>query len=328
MSAPISLGHVIAARKAIAPYLRPTPLMSYPALDRAVGAQVYVKREDTQPIGAFKIRGGVNLLVNLSEAERGRGLVTASTGNHGQSIARASRLFGARCRVVVPEGANPLKVQAMEDQGAEVVFHGAAYDECRAHAESLAEREGMRYVHASNEPMLIAGVGTQVLEVLEEVPDLDVLLVPLGGGSGAAGACVVAAGLGGRTRVIAVQSRESPAGYESWRARRIVSCDNNTIAEGLATGTGYELPLAILWELLDDFVLVSDEQIREAIFVYLDRCRTLAEPAGAATLAAALERRSELEGRKVGLILSGANITVAQLRGVMADFSSDDPARG
>jgi len=326
MQTPITLQHVLEARKVIAPHLRPTPLASYPALDRILGADVYVKREDTQPIGAFKIRGGVNLLVNLSEAERQRGLITASTGNHGQSIARACRMFGARCVVVVPEGANALKVRAMEDLGAGVIAHGASYDEARAHAEDLAERESMRYVHASNEPLLISGVATETLELLEEVPDLDVLLVPLGGGSGAAGACVVATGLGGRTRVIAVQSEAAPAGYESWRAGRIVSRPCATLAEGLATGSGYELPLTILWELLDDFVLVSEQRLREAVYIYLDQCRTLAELAGAATLAGAIELRDDLKGKKVGLVLSGANITLPQLQAVMASVGSSAPS--
>lgn len=326
MRSSIELRHVLEARKAIAPYLRPTPLLSYPALDRLIGARVFVKREDVQPIGSFKIRGGVNLLVNLSERERGRGLITASTGNHGQSVARACALSGARCKVVVPEGANPLKVKAIRDQHAEVIYHGQAYDEARAHAEELAAEHDSRYVHPSNEPLLIMGVGTQALEMLEEMPDLDVLFVPLGGGSGAAGACVVAAGLGGRTRVIAVQSREAPAGHESWRTRRIVSGPNKTIAEGLATAQGYELPQEILWELLDDFVLVSDDELRSAVYTYLDQCRTLAEPAGAAALAGALRRRHELRGKTVGIVLSGANITVPQLEEVIAAAAeTDDP---
>ncbi len=154
------------------------------------------------------------------------------------------------------------------------------------------------------------------------------LLVPLGGGSGAAGACVVAAGLGGGTQVIAVQSEAAPAGYESWRARRIVERPCTTIAEGLATGTGYELPQAILWELLDDFVLVSDQQLREAVYLYLDRCRTLAEPAGAAALAAALKLRERLEGKKLGLVLSGANITLPQLQEVIASVAPDSAQNG
>jgi threonine dehydratase len=317
MNAAVTLLDVLEARKAIASYLRPTPLLSYPALDRAIGARVFVKREDVQPIGSFKIRGGVNLLVHLSDQERRRGLITASTGNHGQSIARACALFGAHCVVVVPEGANPLKVRAMEDQRAEVVFHGEAYDEAREYAEELARRDGMRFVHPSDEPLLIAGVATLTLEILEEGPDLDVLLVPLGGGSGAAGACVVAAGLGGRTAVIAVQSDAAPAGYESWRAGHVVSRPNTTIAEGLATAQGYEVPQAILRELLDDFVLVSDQELRRAVYLYLDECRTLAEPAGAASLAGALKVRADLEGKKVGLVLSGANITLRQLEEVI-----------
>jgi len=318
MPPPLDLRDVLEARRAIAPYLRPTPLVRYPALDALLGAQVFVKREDTQPIGAFKVRGGVNLLAHLTPEERARGVVTASTGNHGQSLAYACRLFGVRCVVVVPEQANPLKVEAMRRLGAEVRFHGQRYDDARTFAEGLAREEGLRYVHPSNEPLLIAGVATQALEMLEEVPDLDLLFVSLGGGSGAAGACIVAHALGGHTKVVAVQSAQAPAGYQSWRARRIVSAPNTTFAEGLATSQGYELPQSILWDLLDDFLLVDDDEIRQAVYLYLDRCRTLAEPAGATSLAGALKVRDRLAGKKVGLVLSGANITLAQLKEVIA----------
>ncbi len=305
---------VLQARKAIRPYLRPTPVVSYPALNAYVGAEVYVKREDTQPISSFKVRGGINLLVNLTEEERSRGLVTASSGNHGQSIAYACRLFGARCVVALPEGANPTKVEAMRGFGAEVLFHGRAFDDARLYAERLAREEGLYYVHAANEPRLIAGVATETLELLEEAPDLDVLFVPLGGGSTATGACTVAKTVSPQTRVVAVQSAQAPAAYLSWKEGRIVEAPMESEAEGLATGMGYELPQRILRELLDDFVLVDDSELWQAVAVYLDKCHALSEPAGAAALAGALKLREDIAGKKVGVILSGANITMAQLR--------------
>ena len=310
---------VLTARKAIAPYLQPTPLVSYPALNKLLNAEVYVKREDCQPISSFKVRGGINLLAHLSAKERSQGFVTASTGNHGQSVAYASRLFGAKCAVAVPQGANPLKVEAMENLGAQVHFHGQVFEDAREYAERLAKEQGMRYVHPANEPLLIAGVATETLEILEAAPDLDVLFVPLGGGSTAAGACTVAKTVNPQIRVIAVQSAQAPAGYLSWKERRIQEAPMETEAEGLATRAAYELPQSILWEHLDDFVLVEDTELRAAIRVYLEKCHTLSEPAGAAALAGALKLREELRGKKVGVILSGANITLPQLEAVLEE---------
>ena len=183
---------VLVAQRQIRPYLPRTPLHGYPAINNLVGTEVYIKHENYQPIGAFKVRGGINLISQLSPGERARGVITASTGNHGQSLAFAARLFGVKARIVVPERANPGKVAAMQGMGAEVIFHGPNFDEARRHCEALADEQGYRYVHSGDEPLLIAGVATEVLEMLEDQPDLQVILVPVGGGSGAAGACLVA----------------------------------------------------------------------------------------------------------------------------------------
>jgi threonine dehydratase len=276
-----------------------------------------VKHENHQPTGAFKVRGGVNLVAQLSEDERERGLVTASTGNHGQSIAYAAQRFGVRATVCVPEHANELKLAAMRRYGAEVVEHGHDFDDSREHAESLAREHGYRYVHSGNEPHLIAGVGTHTLELLEEQPEVDVLFVPVGGGSGAAGACIVAKALRPELRVVGVQSERAPAAYRSWREGTLVEDRMETFAEGLATRTAFELPQRILRELLDDFMLVSDDEIGAAVVHHLERARTVAEPAGAAALAAALRLRGELAGRRVALVLSGGNVTLAQLRALL-----------
>ena len=309
---------VLAARLRIAPYLQPTPLFSYPALNELIGATVHVKHENCQPVGAFKVRGGVNLVAQMTAAERGRGLISASTGNHGQSIAYAGRLFGVQVRIVVPEGANPGKVTAMRGLGAEVVFHGSKFEDAVAHCEALAERHGYRYVHSANEPHLIAGVGTHTLEVLLEQPDVEAVIVPLGLGSGAAGACIAAHGVNAAVQVIAVQSSESPAGYESWRKRALVTAPNRTFAEGLATGSAAETTQQVLRRHLHDFVLVSDDEIRQAIVWMIERAHTLAEGAGAAPLAAAYRMREALRGRKVALICSGGNCSVEHLRAALS----------
>jgi threonine dehydratase len=279
-----------------------------------VGTEVYLKHENYQPVGAFKVRGGVNLISQLSPEERARGVIAASTGNHGQSVAFASGLFRVQARIVVPEKANPGKVAAMQGMGAEVIFHGATFDEARQHCEALAREHGYRYIHSGDEPLLIAGVATEVLEMLEDEPDLQVIIVPIGGGSGGAGACIVARAVNPAIRVIGVQSEASPAAYKSWRERRLVEAPNRTIAEGLATGTAFALPQAILWEALNEFILLPDEEILRAMVWMVQDAHTLAEGAGAAPLAAAYRLRKELQGKKIGLICSGGNTSLEHLR--------------
>jgi threonine dehydratase len=310
---PITLADVLEARRRIAPHLRPTPLYPYAGLDRLVGARVWVKHENHQPVGAFKVRGGVNLVSQLDDGERERGLIAASTGNHGQSVAYAARLFDVAARICVPEDANPVKLDAMRALGAEVVVGGRDFDEARERCERLAAEHGYRYVHSGNEPHLIAGVGTGTLELLEDLPDVDAIVVPVGGGSGAAGACVVAKAVRPGIEVIGVQSEAAPAAYRSWRARALLDDETATSAEGLATRTPFELPQRILWEHLDDFVLVSEEQIGDATRLMIEHTRNLVEPAGAASLAAALVLRERLAGRRVALVASGGNLSPAQL---------------
>jgi threonine dehydratase len=311
------LADVLAARGRIAPHLARTAFRPYPALAEAVGAEVWVKHENHNPTAAFKVRGGINLVSQLTPEERSSGLVTASTGNHGQSIAYAARLHGVRATICVPEGANPLKVAAIRGLGAEIVIHGPDFDAAREHCEQLAARDGRRYVHSGNEPHLIAGVGTATLEMLEDVPGIDVIVVPVGGGSGAAGAAIVAKAIRSEIEVIGVQSSAAPAAHSSWRARELTTGGMATFAEGLATRTAFELPQRILWRLLDDFVLVSDDDLRAATARMIAATSSLVEPAGAAALAGALALRDRLAGRRVALVASGGNIALGQLRAVL-----------
>jgi threonine dehydratase len=307
------LADVLAARQRITPYLSPTPLYRYPALDALTGARVWVKHENHQPVGAFKVRGGVNLASQLDADERRRGVIAASTGNHGQSVAYAADLFGVRAVICMPEQANPVKVESMRALGAEVVFHGKDFDEAREHCEKQATEHGYRYIHSGNEPALIAGVATYTLEILQARPDTEVIVVPVGGGSGAAGACLVAKAVRPSIQVIGVQSEAAPAAYRSWRAGALVEDTTSTFAEGLATRSAFELPQRILRELLDDFVLVSEDALRTATRAMIEKTRNLVEPAGAAALAAVLANPERFKGRTVAIVCSGGNISPAQL---------------
>jgi threonine dehydratase len=287
---------------------------SYPAINDLIGAEVFIKHENYQPTGAFKVRGGINLISQLTAEERDRGVIAASTGNHGQSVSYGARLFAVKARIVVPEAANPGKVASMQGMGAEVILHGERFDDARLHCESLAREHGYRYVHSGDEPLLIAGVATEALEMLEDEPGLDMIFVPVGGGSGAAGVCIAANAINPGVRVVGVQSESSPAAYESWLAKRLVEAPNKTFAEGLATGSAFALPQAILWERLKEFVLVGEEEIMGAMVWMIERAHSLAEAAGAASLAAAYRMRDELAGKKVGLVCSGGNSSIEHLR--------------
>ncbi|MEX0799640.1 MAG: pyridoxal-phosphate dependent enzyme [Dehalococcoidia bacterium] len=312
------LADVYAAKHAIEPYLKRTPLLHNPYLSDMLGCEAYLKLENLQPIGVFKVRGGVNLAVSLSAQDRKRGIVAASTGNHGQSIAYAARLTGARCIIAVPEGANPLKVEAMRSLGAEVAAHGPTFEEARAWAEELARREGMRYVHHSNSPELVAGVATVSLEIVEDLPDVEVIMAPVGGGSGVVGHCIVAKALRPDVEVIGVQSEGAPAVYLSWKERKLQTAGIDTAAEGLATGMPFFVSVRTFVDKLDDMVLVSDDEMRDAIALLLRAARQLAEPAGAAATAAAVKLRDRLKGKKVAIVLSGGNLPNDELRRILA----------
>ncbi len=315
------LSEILAARNRIRPYLAPTPLHAYFGLSDLIGTEVLVKHENYQPVGAFKIRGGINLIAQLRPEEREAGVTGASTGNHGQSLAYASRLFKVTARIVVPEGANPGKVAAMEGLGAEVISHGANFDAAKAHCEQLSAGKGYRYIHSGDEPDLIAGVATEALEMLEARPDLNVIIVPVGGGSGAAGCCLAAKALKPEIEVIGVQSEAAPAAYETWKRGQMVEIPSRTMAEGLATGAAFQYPQAIMGRYLDDFHLVTEAELQQAILWYLERAHTLTEAAGAAALALAYKIRKQLKGKTVGVICSGGNISLEQLERVMGHIS-------
>ena len=312
-----SFQDILQARITIAPYLKPTPIYHYPNLSEAIGTEVWVKHENHLPIRAFKVRGGINFMANFQNQASNTGVITASTGNHGQSVAYAARLFNVRAVVAMPNGANEAKVKATQNLGAEVRFVGNDFDDCRQHIEKVAEKEGLHYLSSGNDPLIIAGVGTYTLEILEDLPDVDVIIVPIGGGSGAAGACIAAKATNPLVEIIGVQAAAAPAAYLSWKEQKPVEAQMETFAEGLATRTTFDVPQKILQDHLDDFVLVSEQELMDAVVLGIEKTHNLVEASGAASLAAACKLTERLQGKRVAIIMSGGNITLEQLRQII-----------
>ncbi len=311
---------IVRARPAVYAHLRPTPLWPSPGLSELLGADVWVKYESHLPTGAFKVRGGVYLASTLGKEERRAGLFTASTGNHGQSVAFGGQATGTPVTVAAPRAANPAKVAAMRALGAEVLLHGADFDEAREWIQGRARDEGARFI-GPTDAELICGVGTYAVEVFDALPAPDALFVPVGAGSGACGCGIVAGARSPATRVIGVQAEAAPTMQRSWKEGRPVPSPMETLAEGLATRVPFEDTQRIMRDPavgLADFVLVSDAALEEAIRLLLEHTRHVAEHAGAAALAAALARRDELAGRQVVLVLSGGNLAWPELRRIVS----------
>lgn len=314
-----NLADVLRARKTISRYLRPTPLLHDIVLSEYLGCTVFLKCENLQPVGAFKVRGGLNLMSQLEPHYRAAGVVTASTGNHGQSVAYAAREFGVQATIYMPHGANPLKVESMRRLGADVVFHGKDFDEARIQAVADAESSGRYYVQTANDQRIVEGVATYTLEILEELPDLDVLFVPVGGGSGVCGALVAGKAIKPDLSVYGVQAAGASAVADSWRDRTLYEYDQvNTFAEGLATRAAFAYPARIIWDRIDGFVLVSDDEMRSAMLALLETAWVVAEGAGAAATAAAMQMREQLNGKTVCCVVSGGNVPLAGLRDALA----------
>jgi len=315
---PPRLNDIYVARERIAPHVPPTPLRRHPLLDAESGLSIWVKHENHNPTCAFKVRGGLNLVGSLTPAERARGIVTASTGNHGQSIALASRLHGVACTVFVPEGNNPDKNAAMRAYGATVEEGGRDFDEARERCERRAAETGARYVHSANEPMLLAGVGTYALELFEKLPDVDVVYVPIGGGSGACGLITVRNALGAKTRIVGIGAVNADAVFRSWKgSERVTGAAANTFAEGIATRVTFDLTFGLLKQYLDDFIQLSEDELADGVRLALRTTHNLTEGAGSAAIAAAVKQKDQLKGQRVACIMSGGNLDRAKLKWIL-----------
>ncbi len=309
---------IIAARKVVAGFLKQTPLIHYPELSERLGFQAYIKHENHHPTGSFKVRGGLNFMHHLPQAQREKGVLTATRGNHGQSIAYAASQFGVKATVVVPYGNNPEKNSAMRAFGAELIEHGNDFDEALALCETLQAERGLYYVHPCMEPGLFHGVGTYSLEIFESLPNVDAIIVPIGGGSGCCGAITVAKAVNPKVKVIGVQAENAPAIYRSWKTGQCVETDScDTIADGLATRVPFSLPFSIIKRGIHDMVLLSEEELKEGIRLALRWTHNLAEGAGASPIAAAHKLTDTLAGKHVVMVMSGGNLDTETLRKVL-----------
>ena len=317
---PITLDDVRAARERISSYITPTPLREYPRLAELAGGDIklFVKHENHQPTSSFKIRNGLSFMTALNAEQRKRGVVAASTGNHGQGIAYGARLVGSTATICVPAGNNPDKNAAMRALGATVVEEGRDYDEAIGVMNRIAEQEGRVIAHSTNDPRIIAGAGTMTLEILEQAPDLEALVIATGGGSQAVGAMTVARTLAPNLEVFAVQAAGAPAIHDSYHAgERLTTKTADTFAEGVATRTTYDLTFSALATGLADFVTVTDAETAEALRTILSVAKNLVEGAGAMGFAALPKLRDRLAGKKVGIVFCGANIDSTVLRRIL-----------
>jgi len=318
---PITFEDARAARARIAEFLQPTPLRAYPQLGEVVGGdiQIFVKHENHQPTNSFKIRNGLSFMTSLDADERRRGVVAASTGNHGQGIAFGGKLLGVEATICVPAGNNPDKNAAIRALGATVVEEGRDYDEAVLVMQRLVAERGCVMAHSTNAPRIIAGAATMTLEILEQEPALDALVIATGGGSQAVGAMTVARTLAPRLEVFGVQAAGAPALHDSWHAgQRLTTPRAATFAEGVATRTTYDLTFPALQAGLAGFVTVTDAEIAESLRTILSLTHNLVEGAGAMGLAGVQKLRDRLAGKRVGIVFCGGNLDLATLRRILA----------
>jgi len=306
---PISLKEVLQAEKVVYQSIKPTQLNYYKSLSAEIGANIYIKHENHLPGGSFKIRGGLNIMYHLKQ-QNIKGVITFSTGNHGISIATAAKMAGIEATIVVPKGSNKEKNQRIKETGAFLEEAGDDFEQAAQFGAKIQKERNLYYIHAANEPHLINGVGTEFTEIMRELPELDAIILPIGGGSELAAAVTVLKTINPKIEIYAVQAEASKAAYLSWKTGEIMQSANKTFAGGFATGTAYELPFSLYKNQLSDFILLSEEEISKGIHLALVHTHNLAEGAGASTLIAAQKIKDRLKGKNVVLQMSGCNETM------------------
>jgi len=304
-----TLQDIIDARQILQSVIRKTPLEYSNTFSRLTNCKLYLKEESLQKTGAFKVRGAYVKINSLSTEQKKHGVIAASAGNHGQGVAYASNMQKIPCTIVMPANASPAKVSATRSYGADVVLHGVLYDQSWEKAQEIAKEQERTLLHAFDDPHVIAGNGTIGLELLEDLPDLDAVYLPIGGGGLAAGVATAIKSKKPSVKVIGVQSKAFPAMKMSIEKGRIVEAyDGSTIADGISVKHPGELTFQILKEYIDDIVTVSDNEIVKAMFLLMERAKLVVEPAGAAGLAYLMSNGNQFRGKKVVTILTGGNV--------------------
>ena len=307
----VTLEEIRAARERTRGHIYFSPCARSETLSKLAGCTAFLKLDNLQMTGAYKERGALNKLLLLSGAERNKGLIAASAGNHAQAVAYHAGRLGIKVTIVMPEGTPLLKVANTRSYGAQIVLHGSSYDEAYAEARRLEQAEGLTFVHPFDDPAVIAGQGTMGLEILEQVPDIDAVVVPIGGGGLAAGLGVAIKGIAPSVRVVGVETEVFPCMLASIEAGRVVTVDaGSTLADGVAVKRPGELTFDHVRQVVDEIVTVSEEEIASAILYLLEKEKTVAEGAGAVGVAALVQRKLRLEGKRVAVVISGGNIDV------------------
>lgn len=306
----IDINDIKTSRERISNFIHKTPLSYSQTFSEMTGKEVFLKFENFQKTGAFKIRGAINY---ISQLKKVKGVITASAGNHAQGVAYASKIFSIPSTIVMPENTPLIKVISTRNYGANIILQGKIYDEAYNLAKEIAENENLEFVPAFDDERIIAGQGTIGLELLEDLPDLDSVIVPIGGGGLCSGILIALKETNPEIKIYGVQSIAFPSLYERLKNISITNRPSQTIAEGIAVKKPGEITTEIIKKYIDDIFLVEEEKIAEAVLLLLERSKTLVEGAGASTLAALLKYKDLIKSKKVVLILSGGNIDVTLL---------------
>lgn len=311
----VDLNKIIQAKRTIANFVRNTELYESKKLSVLSGAKVFVKRENLQRTGAYKIRGAYNKIAHLSEEQKQGGVIAASAGNHAQGVALSAREFGVRAVIVMPESTPLLKVIGTKNLGAEVILKGNNFDEAYAYAVEYANENNLVFVHPFNDELIQAGQGTIALEMLESVPDLDYIVAPVGGGGLISGVASCAKQINPNIKIIAVSAKGAPAMHDSFVAKKVINSKSvRTIADGIAVRDANEAILNNILEIVDEFVQVDDEEIANAVLYLLEEQKIVVEGAGAVGVAALMNSKFKYpKEAKIGIVLSGGNIDVQML---------------
>ncbi|HLZ19655.1 MAG TPA: threonine/serine dehydratase [Smithellaceae bacterium] len=307
--------NTLMAKTIIYRYLNRTNTIHYSELSRLLECQAFVKHENHNPTGSFKIRGALNFFHHMSKEELEAGILVATRGNHGLAMAWAGQWFQVPCTVVVPENNNPEINRIIESYGAELIIHGADFYDAQSYCEELVDSAGYYYVQQGNEPEILNGLATMGLEILEDLPDVDTVICPIGGGAGCASLVKTMRAFKPELEIIGVEPQNAPSFYNSWKKGEVVTLDEaHTIADGLAARSVFQLPYVILKDTINDVILLTEDEIREGIRMALTITHNLAEAAGAVSLMAAAKIKDRLAGKKVVMIMSGGNMNMSTLK--------------